>query len=284
MLSRAFGGSEASALDVFFAYRLLLGRNPDPEGFAHHLARLSLLKLSPREVARDFVSSDEAVQAPPEPVLVKCATGFELFVDPRDQVVGKKLREGGRYEPAVEEAIRRLLKPGDRFVDVGANVGYFSFLAATLGCEVIAVEPLADLLERSINRSGVKIELHRAAAGDGERTVHVRQLDVANGGSGKLSDQGVAVPMRTLDSMLAGRAVKLVKLDIEGAEELALIGLSQRPALIIECDARRVALLELLVDRGYALRRVESETPLPLPQLLEEIAHDDHADLLATVS
>ena len=48
----------------------------------------SLLKLSPREVARDFASSDEAVQVPPEPLLVKCAAGFELFVDPRDRVIG----------------------------------------------------------------------------------------------------------------------------------------------------------------------------------------------------
>jgi hypothetical protein len=114
--------------------------------------------------------------------------------------------------------------------------------------------------------------------------VHVRQLDVANGGSGKLSDEGVEVPMRTLDSILDGRAVKLVKLDIEGAEELALIGLSQRPALIFECDASRVPLLQMLVDRGYELRRVERDTPQQLEQLLEEIAHDDHADLLATIS
>jgi FkbM family methyltransferase len=71
--------------------------------------------------------------------------GYSLFVSPNDRDISAPIAMGHAYEPYVEAAIREVLRPGDTFVDIGANIGYFTALAAHLvGPEgkVIAWEPL----------------------------------------------------------------------------------------------------------------------------------------------
>jgi hypothetical protein len=66
-------------------------------------------------------------------------------------------------------AWRRVLRPGDLFVDVGANVGSYTIWAAELGAEVIALEPAQDtfaLLAENVALNGYLVQLIRAAAGD----------------------------------------------------------------------------------------------------------------------
>ncbi len=70
-----------------------------------------------------------------------------LWLDPGSNF-GQILLTQGSYEPAMEAAIRGLLKSGDTFIDVGANEGYFSLVggeAVGPAGRVIAVEPQARL-------------------------------------------------------------------------------------------------------------------------------------------
>src|SRR5262245_30335322 len=55
--------------------------------------------------------------------------GAYLDVDARD-IVGKHIYYFGVWEPVLTQWLRERLKPGDTFIDVGANVGYFSALAS----------------------------------------------------------------------------------------------------------------------------------------------------------
>ena len=57
----------------------------------------------------------------------------------QDQHVSRRIREDGIWEPYETSLLLRLLQPGDVFVDVGANIGYFSVLAASLVGEQGAV-------------------------------------------------------------------------------------------------------------------------------------------------
>ena len=64
-------------------------------------------------------------------------------------------------------AWRNALRPGDLFIDVGANVGSYAIWAAELGAEVIALEPADDtfyLLEENVALNGYPIRAIRAAA------------------------------------------------------------------------------------------------------------------------
>lgn len=124
-------------------------------------------------------------------------------------------------------AWRRILRPGDLFVDVGANVGTYSLWAAAAGARVKAVEPDELSLERL--RENVKlnplleIEVIPAALADREGTIEFTEgLDTVNRiGSGR------AVAALTLDVVLGDEHARGVKIDVEGFEQLVLGGAQQ---------------------------------------------------------
>ena len=109
------------------------------------------------------------------PVLVELDT-FKMYVRRNDFYVGAVIANTKSYEPYVAAEIERLLKPADVFVDLGANIGYFTLLAATLiGPEgqVHAFEPNRDnceLVKRSIEANGfANIRLYPTAVAERHR-------------------------------------------------------------------------------------------------------------------
>ena len=140
--------------------------------------------------------------------------------------------------------VRRLLRPGMRAVDVGANIGYYLLLlesvvgaAGRVACFEPEPENLREL-ERNIRvNEFANVDLFAAAVGAQPGTVSLRAgingAIVADGAGG-----AVTVPMVTLDSAIPG-PVDFVKIDVEGWEGHVLAGakrllLEHRPALWVE--------------------------------------------------
>lgn len=159
-----------------------------------------------------------------------------------DEVVSKDLRELGVWEPYETEVLRRLMTRAGVFVDIGANIGYYTVLAGRLmpkGSHVVAIEPdprNAALLRRNIeaNRlSNVTVVEAAAAAGPGVATLsrnHVNRGDnrLFAHGQGHSADR-IAVPTVAVDDVLAelGLGPTLIKIDAQGAEPLILRGLTR---------------------------------------------------------
>ena len=177
----------------------------------------------------------------------------------------------GRYEPQETALLRHLLRPGMRFVDVGANWGYFTLVAAHLVTRTgrvasIEADPRAcRALAANIARNHLtQVTLFNLAASDSPGSMW---LTAYEGNAGDFGNFGVArtstlvedaprqkIPARALDSVLdeAGfDRVDLLKMDIEGAEALALRGLSRRLA------DRRIDRIVLEVH-PYHLRDLDS--------------------------
>ena len=126
----------------------------------------------------------------------------------------------------------RFLRPGDHFVDVGANVGIFSTLVGTRipGVRITAVEPFPPVREdlvANLALNDLTITVVDAAVSDvaGEATFEVLDRDVLNrlapeGGGGT----GITVPVTTLDELVGGDPPALVKIDVEGSELLVMQG------------------------------------------------------------
>ena len=72
-----------------------------------------------------------------------------LCVKANDQLVSKSVRNGGLWERAVLTMVLTALSklPSSVLVDGGANVGEFTVMAAALGHEVVAVEPMVDNIQ-----------------------------------------------------------------------------------------------------------------------------------------
>ncbi len=156
--------------------------------------------------------------------------------------------------------VERCLKPGDSFIDVGANHGSFSIRAsAVVGREgmVVAVEPqpwLAELVERSLEANGSSpYQVLRQACGerDGSVTLVVPRT---SSGSASVHDahliEGeqtqVEARLRRLDESVPWKSLPgeiLLKIDVEGAELAVLRGASRllrgrHPRVVMEVNPR----------------------------------------------
>ncbi|MFN8010162.1 MAG: FkbM family methyltransferase [Holophagaceae bacterium] len=123
------------------------------------------------------------------------------------------------------------LRPGDLFMDVGANVGSYTVLAAAAGAEVVAFEPVPSTfrwLEDNVrlNRledrvSARNLGLSRAAG----RLAFTAGLDTVNHVLRPGEEaEAVEVAVSTLDAELSGRAPAALKIDVEGFELPVLDG------------------------------------------------------------
>ncbi len=243
-------------------YRLLLGRPPDEAGLGHYEQRCRGGLLLGELVAEftgsvEFLRSHGLVPAghgrPSE--RVQTSAGFVIHVDPSDYAVGHTIALTGTYEPEVSAAVRSLLAPGATFVDVGANTGWFSMLAASVvgpSGRVLAVEPNpanTELLRRSAEDNRfANVEVFTVALAEKPGMVAL-ETDGSNGRIIPL-DGPPTTPVRasyvvgatTLDSLLADAGVEhldAMKLDVEGAEPLVLAGAAgaianHRPVIVSE--------------------------------------------------
>ncbi len=192
----------------------------------------------------------------------------------------------GVWEPYLTAFIANRLRRGDVFVDVGANSGWYTVLAATaVGREgaVIAVEPsppLLQLLRAQVARNGIdNVRIVPEAVSD-----HVGRVAVDIGPEEhtgltralRESDAASSVPCRPLPDMLLEEEwhrVKLIKIDVEGAEFAAVRGLTRAlddlPAdaeVIVEVGPERAAspndvadLFATFESVGYAAYRIPNE-------------------------
>ena len=74
--------------------------------------------------------------------LIETDVGWMTY--PQGDVVTEYVKANKTWEPEEAFVLREYLKPNQIFVDVGAHVGYFTRLAASLGCTVISLEPAKD--------------------------------------------------------------------------------------------------------------------------------------------
>jgi FkbM family methyltransferase len=188
---------------------------------------------------RTEISGRRLVVTGPDAMLVRTAVGYVLC-DPADHAALAALLETGEMEHGTRLVIESLLQPGDRFVDVGANLGLHT-LAAGRALDgrghVLAIEPFeptAGRLERTIWINGLSdlVEVCRAAAYSqpgrlplflGATSGHHSLLPVERP-SGPATAP-VDVPLVTLDDLIGeARDVALVKIDVEGAELEVLHG------------------------------------------------------------
>jgi len=166
------------------------------------------------------------------------AFGAKMRLFPYDNMCEKRLLFTPQYFDRGERAILvSHIKPGFRFIDIGANVGAYSlFVAALAGnaARILAIEPQPDIFDRLVANMRLNpfgtIKAVQCAVADkpGEFTLF---LDTRNRGESSMkavrSPNGLAmkVPASTLIQIVAGEKferIDAVKLDVEGCEDLIL--------------------------------------------------------------
>jgi len=189
----------------------------------------------------------------------------------------------GRYEPHLSELFGRLVKPGDRCIDVGANVGVHTVRLARLagpGGEVIAVEPDPDVIRRArrnvaLNGLG-NVRLVHAAASERAGTMSLYRPGPQDTNRARaslhhhsyLTGESTTVPVVSVDDLCADAPVALIKIDVEGHEAAVLRGAADTiarhaPSLVFEYvpelfgDVAKSP-FGWLAERGYMMFRIRA--------------------------
>ena len=201
----------------------------------------------------------------------------------------------GSYEPYLQRAIRRYVRSGDTVYDVGANMGYVSLsLAKRVGPRghVAAFEPIPqnlDVLRKNIaNNRLSNVRVFDVAASDQKGEAVIRTAGnlatsslvwhKKNSSAEELVIQTVAIDELVKNGELAEPA--FVKIDVEGAEGLALKGMRRtvaqsRPVIFIESsEAGRETTWQLLRELDYRCRSAITG------KWVEEFEEYRHSDFL----
>lgn len=197
---------------------------------------------------------------------------------------GPAQMEAGTFEQEEKALIEKHLRLADVFVDVGANVGYFTCLACSMNKHVVAVEPLASNLRylyANLQANGWSEDVEVYPVGLAEKPGLAAFYGAGTGASLLSGWAGASpsfrrtIPLTTLDILLGDRFAgkrMVIKMDVEGAEYGALLGASRilqavpRPTWLVEITLSEhrqgdhnphfVKTFELFWKLGYAASSV----------------------------
>jgi FkbM family methyltransferase len=316
--------SAATKDDIYHCFRLILGRDPLAKEWQAHLQAsegrplidvvtkyITSLEFFNRNIVKESMDGFQHT--------VVDVDNFRLYVSPEDKVCGG-LIGSGEYEPSVTHHLKKHLSSGKTFLDIGANIGFFTCLAASLTGDdgkVIAVEPFeynVKLLLANIKLNEfTNVEILPFAFSS---TRGVSSYDDSGGNSGFIAGtedtpadtilRSTLIHTQKMDDALRdeNRTIDVVKIDVEGAEYLALSGGIQRlkqdqPVIFSEfSEAFLVGISQvdpvdylqlLLLDDSYGLSIIQPDNSLyycgrnteKLIDYYRGLKGIDHIDLIA---
>ena len=304
----------ATEADVRSCFRLLLGRTPQDFEWPGHVWRVGEDLAS---VVSSYLNSEEfAGRHLLGHSLKSCKLAqlsrFRLYASEDDTFGGNVIIRTGSYEPHVTRVFEECLRPGWGVLDIGANIGYFSMLAASLVGPtgwVQSWEPSPDNVKmlyasQTLNQFD-NIEIVQAAASDKSEVLRYFH-SASNGNVAEVTNilpedilsSETVMGLRIDDFVPDDRQVSFVKIDVEGYEAKALRGALGtlrrcRPIVVSEFSPNSLQhasgvsgreYLDFFVKLDYELAVVSENavTPGDVNAILShyERSGTDHIDLL----
>ena len=236
-------------VDIHLSYKYILGRKADQYGLENYKLQAAR-GMTLDELRKDMISSTEfSSQTVTEGSLVVQVGNVKIVVDPSEPEFGAVIAHHHTWEPHIMDLIRRHLFTGDTFVDIGANVGVMSMTAADIvgtSGKVLAFEPhpvnIHHFLKGIAANEFSHVKLHGFALSDRQG---VFSIVGSSNGYLALTDetayQCVSIPGDCV--LLEETKISFVKIDIEGHEPQALIGMSKtierhKPKILCEFNPR----------------------------------------------
>lgn len=193
----------------------------------------------------------------------------------------------GYYGKNIINAIKKYFPRDGVFVDVGANIGIYSLIAAKIAKKVVAIEPIPSVVDRlrenSKLNSFTNIDIIEGVASDkeGERALYLNDRNPIKSSSvlsHDSSNKSIMVKSYVLDLLLKGRKVDFIKIDTDGHDRSVIMGAKkiieeQRPIVIFE-DAGDSRQSEISIETingffrnlGYDKISIGSDNFLCLPR------------------
>ena len=226
-----------------------------------------------------YKSKERRIKRSPKKVKLH---GFYLFANEDDWVIGSNIVKFNAYEPYVIEQFKDYCKAGMNVLDIGANIGVYSMLAAKIvgpQGKVFAYEPYPNnctLIRKSIIENQFNnINLFQNAVSNKEEFILLdSEPGGSNCGSNSMSTNEdsdyvpeVIVQSVTIDNSLSTQTkIDLIKIDIEGFEGIAIQGMMQTLT-----THRPIVFLEFFPE---ALKVVSKIHPLEYLKIFENLGYE----------
>lgn len=281
-----------SAEDIVAGYKFILGRNPEntlnPEIASKQFSNFSEFRdslLFSKEASNSLYNAVVSNRT----IWVKTPTYFgrQMYVCLSDIAVSKEILLTGNWEPEVGRSILSLVNPDSYFLDIGANIGWFSLLVADLiqkgngSGKVVSVEANPSIVPyfmASVTDSGLNnlISIKPYAVSNAYGLIQMETSETGNVGGLNISPLSTSgnknrniIPTVVLDDILEDiPKLDVIKMDIEGAEPLALEGMKKlldkfSPKIIMEIN-------------GAGLLNVSEVTVIDLVNQMESYGYKAH--------
>ena len=253
--------------EVVNVYRYILGREPESEDVIKATAasnasveQARITAVRSREFAVFLAQLGMDIFVKERWVRTDIRNDLAIWVNLGDANVSRGCLDDRWEEPVVRFILGRLRK-GDVFVDVGANIGWFTLLAGRKlselgGGHVVSFEPQSEIfrwLERSVEDNALDpfVTLHQAALANKSGVVDlilyrgdpaISHLATREAAAGGVIEKVNALRM---DDLAFPDRVRLIKIDAEGAEGLVFAGAARilkehRPVIVAELNAERL--------------------------------------------
>ena len=305
--------NKASLSQAKDCFRLMLDRKMTAEEITYWEKRCD-------EITKDqlldiiYKSLERRIKRSPKKVNMH---GFYLFANEDDWVIGSNILKFNNYEPYVIEEFKNYCKAGMNVLDIGANIGVYTMLAAKIvgpQGKVFAYEPYPNnctLIRKSIMENQFNnINLFQNAVSNKEEFILLdSEPGGSNCGSNSMSTNvdsdyvpEVIVQSVTIDNSLSTQTkIDLIKIDIEGFEGLAIQGMMKTltnnrpiifmeffPSMIEKCSKiNPLTYLKTFQTLGYEFKTLphnnkKSITTKSAEEVLASIGTSHLIDLIAT--
>ncbi len=243
----------------------------------------------PEFINGNSVKSKTVISGFPGGVTSVYADDFVFGVPSEEWGLAAWLSLYGHFEYGSETLFEKLIKPGMTVLDVGANLGIYTLRALRAGCEVYSYEPTPstyNILLNNIKANGFaetgRSHAFNLAVSDKEGTAEFCVIDGICGQSNSFysSDnidikEKIQVRTAVLDELLSDvPKIDFIKMDIEGAEYAALIGMKKllsknpnvkilmefAPCHMVRANVKPEAMLELIKELGFNYYSIDERT------------------------
>lgn len=196
------------------------------------------LVIKLRFIAQKQIKKNKSKIEAFSPAWVRIKDAGYLKLDPSD-FIDYELYTTGDFEPTLKRLFKALLKPHYNAIDIGANIGYFTLVLANLlpQGKVFAFEPTPNMyqkLQQNLEKNKIgNVQLFKNAVLDQNRPIEINIPTQKIKNSGRASIRNIEqIATKThvdgicIDSLLDKFSkIDFIKIDIEGAEHLALKGM-----------------------------------------------------------
>ena len=233
---------------IIDCYNDILKREPDKEGFHHFSKKIMSKEITFNDLKIILENSEEFKilkdMEKIDQIPLETIDGLTMYLNPTDRNVSYLIFTNKEHEPFETLILKYFLKENSIYVDIGANVGYYTLLAASIAKkgQVFSFEPYNlnfELLEKNIVANNlVNVQTFQYVVSNENTFIDVF-LSGANKGNIRLFKDDLEGYMEehqsnklvksvTLDTLLDGSInPDIIKMDIQGGEMFALEGMKK---------------------------------------------------------